>query len=231
MQKTPKGIITNELAGIAGEVIAVEIDPQLVEQLTQRFQKRRNVRIIEGSFLNHPIHEDPYKIFANIPFNRTSAIVRKILFGKNPPTEAYLVLQEEAALKFSGKFEEALFALTAKVVWDLEVIFRFRRSDFDPMPNVNAVFFRARRREKPLIEKQEIPIYEKFVAYGFGRWKRNLKLGFKPIFTYPQWKRLSKDLGFPIQSTPTELSLEQWIGLFECFQKRVPDFKKEEVMK
>jgi hypothetical protein len=68
------------------------------------------------------------------------------------------------------------------------------------------------------------------VAFGYGSWKSNLKAGFKPIFTYTQWKRLAKDLDFAMKSTPTELSLEQWVGLFECFQKRVPAFKKRQCL-
>jgi hypothetical protein len=64
------------------------------------------------------------------------------------------------------------------------------------------------------------------VHYGFTRWKKNLKLIFKPVFTYQQWKRLSKDLQFPIDATPSELTFAQWLGLFECYRQRVPRHKQ-----
>jgi hypothetical protein len=32
---------------------------------------------------------------------------------------------------------------------------------------------------------------------------------------------LSKDYHFPLDVTPTELTFEQWLGLFDCFKHRV----------
>src|SRR5688572_15637613 len=69
-----------------------------------------------------------------------------------------------------------------------------------------------------LIEAQDAVSYRDFVRFGFGRWKPSLKLAFKNVFTYKQWKRLARDLEFPLNATPTELSLEQWLGLYHGFR-------------
>jgi hypothetical protein len=57
------------------------------------------------------------------------------------------------------------------------------------------------------------------VQHGFRSWKPNLKLAFKSVFTYKQWKRLARDLHFPLAATPTELGFEQWLGLYHAFMK------------
>jgi hypothetical protein len=57
-----------------------------------------------------------------------------------------------------------------------------------------------------------------------------LKATFKPVFTYKQWKRLSKALQFPLEATPSELTFEQWLGLFGCFMEQVPEGKKAIVL-
>src|SRR5215510_2298877 len=97
-----RGIITAELARTAHKVIAIEKDPVLARQLQARFQDVENVEIIAADFLQYRILGREYKIFANIPYNITAGIVRKILFTQPWPSEAYLVMQKEAAQKFSG---------------------------------------------------------------------------------------------------------------------------------
>jgi 16S rRNA A1518/A1519 N6-dimethyltransferase RsmA/KsgA/DIM1 with predicted DNA glycosylase/AP lyase activity len=72
-----------------------------------------------------------------------------------------------------------------------------------------------KRRASPLIDTQDVALYREFVRYGFERWKPNLRLTFKNVFTYQQWKRLAHDLDFPLNARPTELGVEQWVGLYD----------------
>src|SRR5215212_5071057 len=192
-----RGMITAELARIARKVIAVEKDLSLARQLCKKFQAIENIEIVASDFLAHRISDKEYKIFANIPYNMTAGIVRKILYTAPVPGEAYLVMQKEAAEKFSGSLGETQFSVLVKPFFDLQVIRNLRRTDFEPVPHVDSVFLQIIRRASPLIPEQDISLYRSFVRYGFGRWKNNLRLIFKPIFTYEQWKRLSKDLQFP----------------------------------
>jgi hypothetical protein len=45
----------------------------------------------------------------------------------------------------------------------------------------------------------------------------NLGKNFKNIFTYVQWKRLARDLRFNLHAQPTDLTFDQWLGLFTFF--------------
>jgi 23S rRNA (adenine-N6)-dimethyltransferase len=226
-----RGIITAELARIASQVIAIEKDALLACGLRQRFRDVENVEIISNDFLQYHIHHREYKIFANIPYNITADILRKILGTPPFPTETYLVLQKEAAQKFSGSPCETQFSILAKPLFELQVLRELRRTDFEPVPHVDSVLLCIKRRPSPLLRRDEISLYRSFVRYGFGRWKRNLKLIFEPIFTYPQWKRLAKDLYFPLDATPSQLTFAQWLGLFECFKQRVPIYKQAYVQR
>jgi 23S rRNA (adenine-N6)-dimethyltransferase len=224
-----RGMITTELARIARKVIAIEKDPNLTRRLYAGFQRTENVEIISGDFLHVHIPDREYKIFANIPYNITAEIVRKILYTRPVPREAYLIMQKEAAQKFSGTPNETQFSILAKPLFDIQIIRELQRTDFDPVPRVDSVFLRIRKRPSLLIQKEDISLYRRFICYGFGRWKQNLKLSFKPVFTYPQWKHLSKDLCFPLEATPSQLTFEQWFGLFECFKERVPRNKQASI--
>ena len=221
-----RGIITAALAQIARKVVAIEKDPDLARWLCRRFDGVSNVQIITNDFLHFHIPAGDYKIFANIPYNTTAGIVRKILYTPPVPSEAYLILQKEAAEKFSGKPYETQFSILAKPWFDIQVIRELRRTDFEPVPNVDSVLLRIKKRHLALIRNEDVFLYRDFVRYGFGGWKSSLKLIFKPIFTYQQWKHLSKDLHFPLNTIPTKLTFEQWLGLFECFRQRVPRNKQ-----
>lgn len=221
-----KGIITAELARTAKRVIAVEKDAELVRHLRKRFQGIKNIKIVEKDFLLFSIAEPDYKIFANIPYNITANVVRKILYTPPAPSEAYLILQKEAAGKFSGSPHETLFSVLAKPFFEFQVISRLKRIDFEPVPNVDSVLLHIKRRQRQLLQREDELAYRDFVNYGFSRWKNNLRLAFKNIFTYKQWKRLAGDLRFPLNATPTELSFEQWLELYGGFKHLVGDNKK-----
>jgi 23S rRNA (adenine-N6)-dimethyltransferase len=226
------GIITATLASVARQVIAIEKDPELVRRLRDRFRLVDNVEIIEKDFLAYSfctraVNGSPsltvgpeFKMFASIPYNITARILRKIVDERSNLVDAYLILQKEAAKKFSGTPRETLFSILAKPFFEFQILTGLRRTDFWPVPNVDSVLLSIRRRTRPLIETQEVALYREFVHYGFGRWKPNLKLAFKNVFTYKQWKRLSRELDIPLNATPTELSFEQWLGLYHGFRNR-----------
>src|ERR1041385_3374797 len=85
-------------------------------------------------------------------------------------------------------------------------------------PNVNSVLLAIKRRQRPLIAARDIATYREFVQYGFGRWKPNLKMAFKTVFTYKQWKWLARNFDFPLDATVTQLSVEQWRGLYHALK-------------
>jgi 23S rRNA (adenine-N6)-dimethyltransferase len=223
------GIITASLASVARQVIAIEKDPKLVRRLRERFRLLDNVEIVEKDFLAFSFRQGPYKghprsleykIFANIPYNSTAQILRKILCERSNLAEGYLIMQKEAAWKFSGSPRETLVSILAKPFFEFKILSRLRRTDFWPVPNVDSVLLSIKRRARPLLETQDVPPYRDFVRYAFGSWKPNLKLAFKNVFSYQQWKRLSRDLDIPLNATPTELSFDQWLGLYYGFRNR-----------
>lgn len=240
------GIITAELASVGRRVIAIEKDPELVYRLRERFRSLGNVEIVEKDFLEYRFSNPrsdsafsqrlgretlapEYKIFGNIPYNITSQIVRKILYERSNINEAHLILQKEAAKKYSGSPKESLCSILAKLFFEFDIVCQLRRTDFWPVPAVDSVLLSIKRLNRPLIEMDEVASYYDFVHYGFTRWKLNLRLAFKNVFTYKQWKRLACDLQFPLNATPTELSFEQWLDLYHRFVKSTKKVKIEDL--
>ena len=224
-----KGIITCQLAEKAARVIAIEYDRGLADSLKQTFANYGSVEIVFGDFLKIKLPEQGnYKVFSNIPFNLTADILEKLTSVVNPPQDSHLIVQEDAARKYAGGpyGEERLRSLMLKPRFELTVTHRFRSTDFYPVPSVNIVMFRIKKREQCLLNGKEISAYRDFVVYVFSQYGRNLKERMKQIFTNEQFRRQASEQKFSSSARPGDLSFEQWIGLFRYFIKGVSDDKQ-----
>lgn len=227
------GVITSELAAHCKEVIAVEADTRLYQGLQEKLKNISNVKLLNNDFLAQPLSNKPYKVFSNIPFNITADIVRKLIEAKNPPLDSYLFVQMEAAKKFAGQpcgSQETQFSVLTKPWFDIDVIYKFQRTDFKPMPAVDVVLLRIEQLENPLVDEASKESYQDFIVFAFNATKPNLNKGLHRIFTYNQFKRLAKDLGFSIDVKPSELDLRQWIGLFSYYSSGVAKEKKQLIL-
>ena len=182
-----KGIITKALAkavGVEGQVIAVELDPSLAARLETEFASAPQVKIVAGDILAFDRASLPvgYKVFANVPFNITSALLEYLFDDHAGLTAAYLILQTETlfALGERGANLETFKSLLIKPFYTIEIEHRFQRSDFSPPPGVDTALFRFERRTVPLIDSGEYDLYKDFLAFvskdrvGEGVWQRVL---------------------------------------------------------
>jgi 23S rRNA (adenine-N6)-dimethyltransferase len=143
-----KGRLTEALCIQSGRVIAVEINTGFCGLLRERFRQSANLEIICQDFLKFNLPKRSYKVFANIPFAITADIIRK-LTNDIYLNEAYLIVQSEAAKKFVGipfAARDSMMALKLKRKFNMDVVWKFRRYDFEPLPRVDCVLMRIRRR-------------------------------------------------------------------------------------
>jgi len=167
-----RGHITQELAKTCGNVCAYEIDHKLAERLYAEFNNS-NVRVHRQDFLTATLPKGaPYKVFANIPFNRTSEIVRKLASPHSALDEAWLVMEKGAAKRFAGQPRESLASLLLKPFFDMEIRYYFQREDFHPAPSVDVVLLRLKHKAEPDVPASQRRAYETFVGKHIGRLPR-----------------------------------------------------------
>lgn len=211
------GIITGPLARRCGRVVAIERDPLLAERLRRRFAGAPHVAIRAADFLACPLPGTPYKIFANIPFNRTAAIVAKLTAAPCPPEDAYLIVQREAADRFLGRPRETLRAVLLKPWFEPAIVHRFRREDFAPAPHVDVVMLRLRKRGPPLVPATGARAFRDFAVYGFTAWQPSLYRVLADLLGPRQSRRVARDAGLDPAAPPTAVPFAQWLALFDAF--------------
>ena len=211
-----RGILTGELARHCREVVAVEFDRALCQGLRSRFRDNTRITIVQADFLRFRLPDAPYKVVGNIPFNRTAAIMRRLVQAPSPPDDAWIVVQREAAERFAGGpyCRESLPSLLLKPWWQVEIARRLQRTDFDPPPNVEAVVLWLARRTRPLVDRSQATEYQRFIRTCFGRGDHTIRRCLRSEFTRTQVHRLSRDLRFDPSGPPSGLTFDQWLALF-----------------
>lgn len=210
-----KGIITRELARRCRHVVAVEKDPLLVDVLRRALGHLDNLAVYQGDFLDFPLPRRRYKVFANIPFSRTSAIVARLTSGPAAPLDAYLVMQREAADMFLGVPASSLSSVLLRTRFDLTIVHQFRHLDFIPPPRVDVVLLRFTQRGPPGIAPSDLQLFRDFVVYGFTAWRRCLGDTFADAFGCWRFRRAARQIGLDPTITPSRVAFDQWCALFQ----------------
>lgn len=209
-----KGIITEQLISEARSVIAVEIDQYWYQFLKDKFKICHNLNVYRQDFLTFKLPEVPYKVFANIPFSIEGKITRKLLEAESPPEDTYLIVMKEPAYRWAGLYGENMFSIMHTPWFEFSITHHFRRTDFTPVPGVDAVFLRITKKRVPSLSWQEKESYRHFVkiAYGHGRpVSQNLakQYGREKVF------RSLSDMGIKRNTKPNALNIHQWIALYK----------------
>jgi 23S rRNA (adenine-N6)-dimethyltransferase len=212
-----RGVITERLATRCRQVLAVEQDPLLADQLRSHLADAGNVALFAGNFLAFPLPLTAYKVFANIPFNITAAIVGKLTSGTSPPVDAYLAVQREAADRFLGTPRETLIAVCLKPWFELTVVHHFRPSDFVPRPGVEVVLLRLRRREAPLVAPSDAALFADFAAYVFTAWQPTAREALARILPRRLVADIERTTGVPLDRPPSAIPFAAWVALAGTF--------------
>lgn len=223
-----RGALTASLASHAGRVIAIEKDVALAAQLRRRLRDQPNVVVREADILTHRLPQSEYLVFANPPFDITAELVRRLTTAAVPPRDAYLVLQREAAQRFSGRPRMTLAALLIAPWFSLNVLHHFRRTDFIPAPSVDAVFVRLHKRGPPLVAEIEAQLYRDLVAACFAAWRPSIGEALAHAVGSHAAARLMAASRLPPRARPSELPLSAWLRLYDHFAS-APDVVRRRI--
>lgn len=218
------GALTRPLARRAARVLAVEVDGGLCAELRERFAREPRVELVHADFFAFPLPSGPFKVFANVPFAHTAAIVERLTGAEAAPSDVYLVLEHAAARRFAGTpfGPETLRSLLLKPRWHAELVCELAPAEFAPPARGVCALLWLSRRPRPLVERGAAGLYADFVAAGFGRRGERIDACLHGLLTREQLHRCARSLHFERSAPPSALSFDQWLGLFRCFSAHAP---------
>jgi 23S rRNA (adenine-N6)-dimethyltransferase len=199
------GRLTAELAARARRVLAIELDARWAAHVRGRWP---NVDVVEGDVIELALPDEPFRVVANLPFARTTEILRRLLDDpRTPLVRADLVLEWDVARKRACPWPSTLNGVLWSAWYRFSLLRRLPASAFDPPPIVDAGVLAVERRAVPLVDERAWHDYRRFVAAGFRR-------GLRTSASH----RLLRRLRFS-GAAPRELDAHQWAQLFRAARR------------
>ena len=222
------GILTEELAKHAGEVLAVEKDFELVELLKKNV-KAKNVKIVhQDALFFTPDILGPYKVVANIPYNITSPLIRKFIESTPRPELLVLMVQKEVAERITAKAgnrERGLLTIIVEFYATAEIIAQVPRTDFYPVPEVDSAIIKIRPKGDEAIRGLggEPKQFFAVVKAGFSAKRQQIHNSLAATMRLPkdQVRDILKRSSIDPQKRAEDLTLEDWVNLTKTFESTI----------
>jgi 16S rRNA (adenine1518-N6/adenine1519-N6)-dimethyltransferase len=216
------GSLTYYLSQAAQHVIAIEYDERLVPVLELLFGRHENVELVAADILKLNLEDfvgdRPYQIIANIPYNITSVLIRRLLESSNSPLRMILTLQKEVAERIvasQGQF--SLLTLSVRVYGDPQIMGIIPAKAFYPQPQVDSAILRIDLHSSPIVSPELLPKFFQLAKIGFHQRRKQLKNSIAGGLGIPkdlasEWLCLA---GITPTQRPQELGVEAWVRLAE----------------
>jgi len=225
-----EGVLTEQLAKHAGQVLAIEIDQDLIPALENKFKNTKNVEIIRGDILNIDLGEivetprrgvstDGYKLIANIPYYITSPIIRLFLESAIQPQEMILLVQKEVAERIAEKpGKMSILAVSVQYYATSEILFNVPRESFFPVPEVHSAVIKIIPKNK--FSRDIDYAFFKIVKAGFSAKRKTLINNLSNTFHLEKTvvEEKIKTIGLKPTVRAQELSVEDWQKLELSFR-------------
>ena len=213
------GILTAALASHAAQVLAVELDGRLARRLARRFAATPRVTVLHADARTAPLPATPYRVVANLPFQATSAVLRRLLDPGGGLLRADVVVQSEVARARTRSGPRLdLLAVSWSPWWGFERGRRLPARLFRPTPSVDGAVLIVTRREPPLLEPETWGAYCDFVRRGFGH--RDVGEFLREDVSARRAADLARQLRIAADVPPPQVGIREWIQLFRAARQR-----------
>jgi 16S rRNA (adenine1518-N6/adenine1519-N6)-dimethyltransferase len=218
------GQMTLALAQQAKKVIAVEIDPKLVEVLKQKTATVSNVEIVGQDILKVDFKrfldsDSPsFKVVANLPYQISTPLLFRFIESREIFSALTLMIQREVAERLvaaPGRKEYGPLSIFVQLFCNLSVCFVVRSSAFFPPPKVESSVVHMTWREKPIVGVEDEEWFKKVVRGSLGYRRKTLGNALKHSgLSIPEdvEKRMG-EIGIDPRRRPDTLAIEEFVRL------------------
>ena len=226
------GTMTQYLAENAREVMAVEIDKNLIPILSDTLSAYDNVSILNADILKVDIAKiveeknggKPVKVVANLPYYITTPIIMGLFESHVPIDSITVMVQKEVADRMQtgpGSKDYGALSLAVQYYAKPEIVANVPPNCFMPRPKVGSAVIRLTRHQNPPVTAKDEKLMFRIIRASFNQRRKTLANGLKNSqelnYTKEQVESAITECGLPLNIRGEALTLEQFAKLSDIF--------------
>ncbi len=230
------GTMTQYLCENAREVVAVEIDKNLIPILADTLSAYDNVEVINEDILKLDIKAlaeeknagKPIKVVANLPYYITTPIIMGLFESHVPIDSITIMVQKEVADRMQegpGSKEYGALSLAVQYYAHPEIVVNVPPSCFMPQPKVGSAVIRLTRHEQPPVNVKDENLMFQIIRASFNQRRKTLANGLNNFpglnLSKEVIQQCIEELGVPATVRGEALSLEQFAKLSNIIGKHM----------
>jgi 16S rRNA (adenine1518-N6/adenine1519-N6)-dimethyltransferase len=229
------GVLTRELAGRVGWVIAIELDSKLAAVLKKTLSPFDNVVILNEDVLGtdprvllqeksprFPSVLSPYKVVANLPYYITSPVLRHFLEASVKPELMIVMVQKEVAEAIvAGPGQRSVLSISVQFYGKPDIVRYVPASSFYPAPEVDSAILRIDVYPRPAIDVDEEGFF-RLVRAGFTAARKQAvnSLAQGLDLSRAEVLALLEKAGIEPRRRAETFTLEEWARLWREFDRK-----------
>lgn len=228
------GTMTQYLAERAGQVVAVEIDRNLIPILKETLAGYSNVEVINEDILKVDIKQiaerynggRPIKVVANLPYYITTPIIMGLFEGEIPMDSITVMVQKEVADRMKegpGSKDYGALSLAVQYYAEPEIVANVPPNCFIPRPRVGSAVIRLTRHREPPVKAEDPKLMFRIIRASFNQRRKTLQNGLSNSpelsFTKEQVAEAIATMGLSPAVRGEALTLEQFAELSNLLGK------------
>ena len=217
------GALTGLLCQAAKQVVALEVDPRMVDFLKTEMAEHANLEVREQDALGYSFDDLPEHtiVVANLPYNISTPILFRLLEAQSKIARMVLTVQLEVAQRLAATPSTKAYgvlSVMAQHFADVQFGFKVSRTCFRPVPDVDSGVVRLDIRQDMQETPDDQAQFRRVVRAAFGQRRKTLMNAFRSAGISDECLRhVQQNTGISLTRRAETLSVQEFRILSHSF--------------
>jgi 16S rRNA (adenine1518-N6/adenine1519-N6)-dimethyltransferase len=239
------GSLTEELAPLAGKIIAVEIDENLAKIAKKQLAGAKNATILNTDILEnkntinqtvieslqttHKKQSGRLLLIANLPYNVASAVMINLVTGTVTADAMYVTIQKEVADRMTAEpnnSDYGTLSILLGATGDVKTIRTLKPTVFWPQPKVDSAMVSFIRKKEKARQIKNIKLLSEVVNLFMGHRRKMLKACTKfatgKLTEINNWSEIFERCSIDPRQRGEQLPSEKYIAIANLLALSLP---------